>query len=159
MDCRAYRDGHQIASHTWSHKYLPGLDPSEALAEVTLLEDALKNIIGVRPTYLRPPYGAIDRPTLELLGERNYTVVGWDIDTQDWAHSDDAEASLKYYRTLFNNTEEINKPGHIVLQHEVYQTTSLHVAPVAIDLALINGYKVVTVGECIGDDKSNWYSD
>lgn len=66
--------------------------------------------------------------------------------------------SYKLYETLFNKTEELGQPGHIVLQHEVNQVTALQVAPMAIDLALVSGYKVVTVGECLGDPKSNWYT-
>ncbi|KAG0312683.1 hypothetical protein BGZ97_010957 [Linnemannia gamsii] len=155
---RAYQDGHQVASHTWDHKDLSSLSPSEAVAEMTLLEDAFKKIIGVRPTYMRPPFGSLSTPVLEMLGQRNYTAVLWDMDTQDWAHPEDFDASYKLYETLFNKTEELGQPGHIVLQHEVNQVTALQVAPMAIDLALVSGYKVVTVGECLGDPKSNWYT-
>ncbi|KAG0284109.1 hypothetical protein BGZ96_011522 [Linnemannia gamsii] len=155
---RAYQEGHQVASHTWDHKDLPSLSPSEALAEMTMLEDAFRKIIGVRPTYMRPPFGSVSAPVLEMLGQRNYTAVMWDMDTQDWAHPDDFNASYQLYEALFNKTEELGQPGHIVLQHEVNQVTALQVAPMAIDLALVSGYKVVTVGECLGDPKSNWYT-
>lgn len=71
---------------------------------------------------------------------------------------DDFSASYQLYEQLFNNTETLGQPGHIVLQHEVNQVTALQVAPMAIDLALVKGYRVVTVGECLGDPKSNWYT-
>ncbi|KAK5820660.1 polysaccharide deacetylase [Linnemannia elongata] len=154
---RAYQDGHQVASHTWDHKDLTTLSPPEALEELTKLEDAFRKIIGVRPTYVRPPFAALNQPVLDLLGQRNYTAVLWSQDTMDWAHPDDFSASYKLYEQLFNNTETLGQPGHIVLQHEVNQVTALQVAPMAIDLALVKGYKVVTVGECLGDPKSNWY--
>ncbi|KAF9283570.1 hypothetical protein BGZ68_005257 [Mortierella alpina] len=150
---RAYDDGHQIASHTWDHKDLTSLNQTEVLSEMTLLEDAFKKIIGVRPTYVRPPFGSLNSQVLEVLGERDYTAVTWDTDTQDWAHPDNFEASFKVYETILNNSDEINQPGHIVLQHEVNQVTALQVAPMAIDLALVRGFKVVTVGECLGDPK------
>ncbi|KAF8985079.1 hypothetical protein BGZ46_006041 [Entomortierella lignicola] len=155
---RAYDDGHQIGSHTWDHKDLTSLNHTDALAEMTMLEDAFRGIIGVRPTYMRPPFGSVNAPVLEMLGERNYTAVTWDTDTMDWAHPTDFQASYSVYQSLLNNTDGINQPGHIVLQHEVNQVTALQVAPMAIDLALIKGYKVVTVGECLGDPKSNWYT-
>ncbi|KAG9061819.1 hypothetical protein KI688_006970 [Linnemannia hyalina] len=88
--------------------------------------------------------------------QRNYTAVVWSQDTQDWAHPDDFNASYQLYEQLLNNTDNLGQPGHIVLQHEVNQVTALQVAPMAIDLALVRGYKVVTVGECLGDPKSNW---
>ncbi|KAF9091968.1 hypothetical protein BGX23_004760 [Mortierella sp. AD031] len=70
----------------------------------------------------------------------------------------DFDASYKLYETFLNNTEEMKQPGHIILQHEVNQVTALQVVPMAIDLALVRGYKVVTVGECLGDPRSNWYT-
>ncbi|KAG9323732.1 hypothetical protein KVV02_006455 [Mortierella alpina] len=154
---RAYDDGHQIASHTWDHKDLTSLNQTEVLSEMTLLEDAFKKIIGVRPTYMRPPFGSLSTQVLEILGERDYTVVTWDTDTQDWAHTANFEASFKVYESILNNPNEITQPGHIVLQHEVNQVTALQVAPMAIDLALVRGFKVVTVGECLGDPNKNWY--
>ncbi|KAF9128661.1 hypothetical protein BG015_004309 [Linnemannia schmuckeri] len=154
---RAYQDGHQVASHTWDHKDLTSLSPNEIVAEMTQLEDAFRRIIGVRPTYMRPPFGSLSAPVLDILGQRNYTAVLWSQDTQDWAHPNDFDASYKLYETLFNNTETLEQPGHIVLQHEVNQVTALQVALMAIDLALVKGYKVVTVGECLGDPKNNWY--
>ncbi|KAF9966710.1 hypothetical protein BGZ70_001545 [Mortierella alpina] len=154
---RAYDDGHQIASHTWDHKDLTSLNQTEVLSEMTLLEDAFKKIIGVRPTYMRPPFGSLNAQVLDILGQRDYTAITWDTDTQDWAHPDNFEASFKVYESILNNSNELNQPGHIVLQHEVNQVTALQVAPMAIDLALVRGFKVVTVGECLGDPKSNWY--
>ncbi|KAF9118867.1 hypothetical protein BGX30_004242 [Mortierella sp. GBA39] len=155
---RAYEDGHQVASHTWDHKDLTTLSPPEAVEELTKLEDAFRGIIGVRPTYIRPPFGSLNQPVLDILGQRNYTAVMWSQDTQDWAHPDDFNASYQLYEQLLNNTENLGQPGHIVLQHEVNLVTALQVAPMAIDLALVKGYKVVTVGECLGDPKSNWYT-
>lgn len=50
-----------------------------------------------------------------------------------------------------------SKPGHIFLQHDINMKTALELAPRAIDLALKKGYKVVTVGTCLGDSPSKWY--
>lgn len=52
---RAFAAGHQIGSHTWSHADIS--QPSTDLAiEMSKLDDALLNILGVRPGYMRPPY-------------------------------------------------------------------------------------------------------
>ncbi|KAG0005749.1 chitin deacetylase [Entomortierella chlamydospora] len=156
---RVYDEGHQIGHHTWDHQDLTALSSADALAEMTKLEDAFKNILGVRPRYMRPPFGSVNAAVLEMLGERNYTTaVVWDTDTMDWSHPTDFQASYSVYESLLNNTDGINQPGHIVLEHEVNQVTALQLAPMAIDLALIKGYKVVTVGECLGDPQANWYT-
>ncbi|KAF9162977.1 hypothetical protein DFQ26_003068 [Actinomortierella ambigua] len=154
---RAFDEGHQVASHTWDHKDLALLSESEVIAEMTQLDDAFKRIIGVRPTYMRPPFGSYTPTTLEILHRLNYTAVSADVDTRDWVHPTDFEASYNVYKALFDNPRDITLPGHIVLNHETHRVTSLQVAPMAIDLAKVKGYKVVTVGECLGDPKSNWY--
>ncbi|KAK9686239.1 chitin deacetylase [Basidiobolus ranarum] len=41
---RAYDEGHQIASHTWSHPHLMSLSNKQIVAEVKATEDALFNI-------------------------------------------------------------------------------------------------------------------
>ncbi|KAG0247104.1 hypothetical protein DFQ27_002554, partial [Actinomortierella ambigua] len=82
---RTYDEGHQVGSHTWDHKDLALLSESEVIAEMTELDDAFKRIMGVRPTYMRPPFGSYTGATLDILGSMNYTVVNWDVDTNDWA--------------------------------------------------------------------------
>ncbi|KAF9160720.1 hypothetical protein DFQ26_005243, partial [Actinomortierella ambigua] len=152
---RTFDEGHQIGSHTWDHKNLALLSESEVIAEMTQLDDAFKSIIGVRPTYMRPPFGSFTNTTLDILGSMNYKVVYWDVDTNDWAHPEDFDASYKIYEALLNNPNDVKQPGHIALNHDPLQVTALTVAPMVIDLALVRGYKVVTVGECLGDPKSN----
>jgi len=43
----AYKAGHQIASHTWTHPHVGSLSASALTTEMTKLETALVNIIGM----------------------------------------------------------------------------------------------------------------
>ena len=45
---RAHKEGHQIASHTWSHKDLTTISGREFDSEVNALENAVSRIIGER---------------------------------------------------------------------------------------------------------------
>ena len=81
---RAYNSGHQIASHTWSHKDLTGQAASGIQTEVTRLETALKKILGIKPKWLRPPYGGQNSNVLSTLRGYNYKVVTWNLDSEDW---------------------------------------------------------------------------
>ncbi|KAF9439264.1 hypothetical protein BGZ76_007465 [Entomortierella beljakovae] len=154
-----YTDGHQIASHTYNHKVLtaPDMDKDKIISEMTLLEDAIDGIIGVRPVYMRPPTGAYSSEVLDTLGELNYKVIGWDYDTDDWRHPDDVAASLEVYETALEPHGALSQPGHIFLQHDTLQTTATQLGPEAVDYALSLGYRVVTVGECLGAPQSEWY--
>lgn len=79
---RAYREGHQLAQHTWSHGHLPLLNRTKFLDEIYRPEEALVKVLGVFPTYIRPPYGECDERCQTLLGELGYHVIRWNIDTQ-----------------------------------------------------------------------------
>ncbi|KAK3831550.1 MAG: hypothetical protein J3R72DRAFT_389322 [Linnemannia gamsii] len=151
---QAYNEGHQIASHTWDHTDLTTLKADGIKAEMTKLDDALRKIIGVAPTYMRPPYGAYNDLVTKTIGA-DYTIVMWSQDTNDWQHSTDVEASLKVYKDSVKTAK--GKGGEIFLQHEIYQQTALKLAPKAIDYALKKKWKLVTVGECLGKAKSTWY--
>jgi hypothetical protein len=53
---RMYNGNHQVASHTWSHLDLCNITSYQRKNEMWKNEMALRNIIGVIPTYMRPPY-------------------------------------------------------------------------------------------------------
>ncbi|KAG0230717.1 hypothetical protein BGW42_000771 [Actinomortierella wolfii] len=153
---RAYKAGHQIASHTWSHQDLATLSTSGIKNEMKKLDDVLKKLIGVRPLYMRPPYGSTNPTALKYLGDNGYTVVNWNLDTNDWQHSTNAAKSLAAYTSTLS-TKSAKKKGWIALQHDTYKTTATQVGPKAIDWLLANGYQVVPVGTCLGKSSKQWY--
>ncbi len=70
---------------------------------------------------------------------------------------DEVSKSLAVYETALGAKDAIKKKGSIFLQHDTHKSTALELAPQAIDYALSKGFKVVTVGECLGESKSKWY--
>lgn len=50
---RMIADGHQVASHTWSHADLSKLTDADRTTEMVKNEMAIRNIIGKFPTYMR----------------------------------------------------------------------------------------------------------
>jgi peptidoglycan/xylan/chitin deacetylase (PgdA/CDA1 family) len=84
---RAYQEGHLIANHTWDHPDdLSALSDQEIIEQMTKTDEAIKKIIGVRPTYMRPPNGALDGRVQSLLNAMGYKVVLWNINTLDFAY-------------------------------------------------------------------------
>lgn len=57
---RMVADGHQVASHTWSHADLSKITREQRRDELVKLEMAMRNILGngYIPTYIRPPYSS-----------------------------------------------------------------------------------------------------
>ncbi|KAG0335837.1 chitin deacetylase [Podila horticola] len=153
---RAYESGHQIASHTWDHKDLTTLDDAARATEMKDLDTAVKKIIGKRPTFMRPPYGAVNDDVLNYLGDAGYTIINWNIDTMDWDHPTDVPKSLKEYENTIGKSGA-KKQGWIALQHDPNELTSKKLGPAAVKYAIDHGFKVVTVGTCLGVNKSKWY--
>ena len=81
----AAKDGHIIASHSWSHPDMTSLPSDEAVKDELLKTmKVIEHVIGAYPRYFRPPMGATDDRLLRICKELGLTVVGWNINTEDW---------------------------------------------------------------------------
>ncbi|RPJ64696.1 MAG: hypothetical protein EHM20_18140, partial [Alphaproteobacteria bacterium] len=64
---RMYAEGHQIASHSYKHTDLSTLNPTEIHREMEINDQAIQSVIGVRPVYMRPPFGNFKEVTVTTL--------------------------------------------------------------------------------------------
>jgi peptidoglycan/xylan/chitin deacetylase (PgdA/CDA1 family) len=55
-----YMGQHQIAVHTWSHTSLTTQTNEEIIAELGWSKKVIKDVLGVTPNIMRPPYGDIE---------------------------------------------------------------------------------------------------
>jgi peptidoglycan/xylan/chitin deacetylase (PgdA/CDA1 family) len=55
-----YMSQHQIAVHTWSHPSLTTLSNEEIIAELGWSKKVIKDVLGVTPNIMRPPFGDIE---------------------------------------------------------------------------------------------------
>ncbi|KAG0196610.1 hypothetical protein BGX28_009947, partial [Mortierella sp. GBA30] len=140
---RAYGAGHHVASHTWDHGDLSQMSERDVRREMTKLDDAFKRIIGVRPVYMRPPYGYLNDASKKYLSNNGYRVVTWGIDTNDWRHPDDIQASLSAYSDKLSGSDAHNR-GFIALQHETKAETVRRLTPAVIEYARERGLDMVT---------------
>jgi len=53
---------------------------------MTLLEDAMTNMLGFFPYYMRPPFLAANSQALAVLKELEYHVIIGDLNTKDWKY-------------------------------------------------------------------------
>ncbi|KAI8595755.1 hypothetical protein EDD21DRAFT_420329, partial [Dissophora ornata] len=172
---RAYQSGHQIASHTWSHPKLTTLSVDAITTEMTRLEKAFMDVLGVVPRYMRPPYGdgtfggpgnANDLKVQSTLKSLGYVITTWDIATTD-ADIDDNNAQHKLTDDSLMKTEEskvtevvkgVKGGTHMQLMHDTYMRTVRLMAPWSINYIKNLGYKMVPVATCLGDeDPRTWY--
>lgn len=147
----AYNSGHQIGSHTWSHPFLTSLTDAQIRTEMTKLDTALKKILGVAPTFMRPPFGDYNSRVNTVLSGAGFRYnVMWDIDSGDSQGVSVANQKARY------NGASTTAP-HIFLQHETFKSTAQEMVPFIISWAKGRGLRMVTVGECLGVAKTNWY--
>ncbi|TFK18221.1 carbohydrate deacetylase [Coprinopsis marcescibilis] len=143
---KAYDSGHQIASHTWSHANLSGANSGTINTEITRLETALKKILGIRPKWLRPPYGGTSASMLSNMRTLRYKVVTWNLDTEDWNNLS-VQSSQAKFNALNNNRD----PKIIPLAHDALQSTAQQLGPWIANWANQRGLKAVTLSECMGE--------
>lgn len=51
---RAFKDGHELAMHTWSHNYMTSLTNEQIVAELKWNELVIKEATGFSPRFFRP---------------------------------------------------------------------------------------------------------
>lgn len=146
-------EGHQIASHTYNHYDLATLSKAKIQQQLDLLEEALLKIVGLVPAYFRPPYGSYNTQALQVLANYSYNVFTWDVDSGD-ADGESVSYSEKQYSQALTGNYPKPKLG---LSHETIPTTSQKVVPYVQALAKKQGYKQMTVAECVGDTGAGWY--
>ena len=132
---RAYLQGNDIGSHTYNHRNLNLLSDEGIIDEVKRTNDKIKEVIGVSPTLLRPPYGNLTSHGKELA---NMHVILWNIDPLDWKYKDKNRVA--------NEIIEHAHDGAIVLVHDIYKS-SVDGALLAMEELEKEGYAFVTITE------------
>jgi len=141
----AYSHGHQVASHTWSHKDLTTLTWDQIHDEMWRVEQALNRILGVVPVFMRPPYGSYNDMVREVSYIRGQALVLWDFDSQD-----SLGATVAQSEKLYNDLIARHPSNILPLNHEVYWTTAHQLLPYVINKLQAAGYNLVSLSECLG---------
>ena len=155
----AYSDGHQIASHTYDHLDLSTLSIDEVYSQMYRNENAIYKVIGVKPKYMRPPYGSYTPTTLTALGSWGYKVIWQNLDSQDYAHQN-SDNQTKLDEQAYSSTISqfpVPQTSFISLQHDFVSNTVLEWVEEVIQTYTAKGYIFGTVGDCLGETRENWY--
>lgn len=127
--------GHEIASHTYSHKKLNTLSPEELTDEIVKARENLYALTGEYPTFVRPPYGAYN----DLVKEYSYApLIAWNLDSKDWDFRDTDK--------VIDHVLAEAGDGKIVLMHDIHWFT-VDAVEVLIPELMRRGYQIVTVRE------------
>ncbi len=130
---RIVDEGHHLGNHSYSHPNFHDLGSSKTENEVESTDKLLRQF--ALPTYFRYPYGNSTCNANDLISSLGYHIVGWDIDTCDWAYADGkvsdkenltcmAPESLRNDYAGYVLREVQKTQGGVLLMHDIHQNTA-----------------------------------
>ncbi len=131
--------GHEIGNHGYLHKDAEKLTYEQNVAEITLTNKLLKEILDVETFLFAPPSGSVGNAMFQACKDLNQTVIMWSRDTIDWR---DKDCDLVYKRASSGIQN-----GDLILMHPTEHT--LKALPKIILNLKSQGYTLVTVSKCI----------
>jgi peptidoglycan-N-acetylglucosamine deacetylase len=145
---RIVAEGHQIGNHTYNHIDLLKVDRETAAAEIDRTNEVLRAAVGFAPQVVRPPHGFRDPAIMEVMANRNMTVVEWSVMSKDWTNPG--------VETIVRRTMGKVQNGSVILLHDgdgIASTSSRDQTVAAtrqiIDELSAQGYKFVTVDKIV----------
>lgn len=104
-----HQEGHVIGNHSFNHPRFKRRSVKQVGEEILRTEKVIHQIVGYRPKFIRPPYGEITEPQVQWMKRHGYTIVNWNVDSEDWKGLHSSE--------IKRNVLQAAGPGAIILHH------------------------------------------
>ncbi|KAK5670700.1 hypothetical protein BDV3_005098 [Batrachochytrium dendrobatidis] len=141
---RTYQAGHEIGLHTWSHPAMTTVSNERLIAEIVYTAQIVKQVIGVTPRFIRPPYGDIDARVRKVLKNLGLTIVLWNVDSQDADGAKDVAVK-------FGAQANAGSSPVISLEHDLFPDTEAQAASALTNVLAGSGkYNPMPIGACLG---------
>jgi peptidoglycan/xylan/chitin deacetylase (PgdA/CDA1 family) len=138
---RVLAEGHEIASHSFTHPNLTALPDAQVEAEIQETQDVMSELLNHRARWFRPPFGALRQSQAGLLEKRDMGIVMWSVDPSDWSQP----GTEKIIGTILRETTA----GSIILCHDTHQQTADSVGAIC-DGLMERGFSFATLSELMG---------
>lgn len=138
------KEGFEIGSHGMKYESYPDRKPSDVRKDMILASAAIKKASGKKPTFIRPPNGAINKDVLSVASKLHQQVVLWSVDSQDWTNP----GSDKIIEKVINRSGK----GDIILLHASDSAKqTLKALPTIINELENKGYSFVTLSKLVSN--------
>lgn len=140
---------HELAVHTWSHKFLPSLSDEDVFAELQWCIWAINASTNVVPKYFRPPYGGLDNRIRDIATQLGLQVVLWDHDTHDWMVESGMRTKNEVYadiQELLESMPEKSTRKGLILEHDLTSES----IDIALEISEQIGCNQLTISRCRG---------
>ncbi len=139
---RTAYEGNLVLSHTFSHWELDRHTPAEIDQEISLTENAIKDVTGNTPAIFRPPFGAMNETVIKEAEANNDIIVLWSIDTLDWSQKESENIAQNVLRNV--------RSGDIILMHsDEDKQATVEALPIIISGLKTRGYSIVGLDELL----------
>ena len=129
-----YENGHEIASHTYSHIDMSTAKPEVVWPEVNKTNLIIAKLTGHVADYVRLPGGSNGKYLVNL----PQPIIHWNLDTIDWRDRDGL--------IIYERIKEKAKDGAVVLIHSIHES-SYEASVLFIPWLVEQGYQLVTLSE------------
>ncbi len=142
---REYNSGHEIGNHTYNHPDMKKISVDKAVEEIIKTQNAIYEIIGVKPVLFRAPGGIFTDELVVEVEELECKPIlwSWRQDTKDWCNV----SAGNIVNNVLNNLQN----GDIILFHDF--NTKGSPTPKALKNIIPKlkemGYEFVTVSELL----------
>lgn len=140
-------DGHELANHSYTHPNLTFLPPDAVRKELCRTSVVVRDLIGKRPRFYRPPGGNFNGATADAASALGMHGAYWTVDAYKFENppftaNDVTKFVLKKVR-----------PGSIILMHNAPENTILALPEIFRTLRE-QGYEFVTMSELVQRSQS-----
>ncbi|KAI9497182.1 hypothetical protein BDB00DRAFT_936389 [Zychaea mexicana] len=152
---RAYNDGHLIGmTYRAPGDTTDGMTDEQIRSDVTNSAKVIETLIGVAPKYIRLHYTQPEDTRLEnIVRDMGYTLVYYNLDTQDYNFKSNPKGIAELYQTTFDKQLDTydSKGSFISVQYDIPDTGSWQAIYDTINQVDTAGYKLVRLDGCLND--------
>ncbi len=134
---RAFDEGNDVASHSYSHLNLTKLSIDDLNFQINQTNAIFKSITGNDIKYVRPPYGNVNSFVKDNV---NFPFITWNIDPRDWEKRDAIQISNYILENVFD--------GSFFVMHDIYDST-VEAMKIVLPELYARGYQVVSFEEAL----------
>lgn len=134
------KDGHEVASHTWSHRSIKTLSKSSMILELSKTQVLLEKLTGQRTWLFRPPGGSLTDWRNKNVTPAGYTMILWNVH----GHDQEGLSAQKIAQNVLTQTKE----NDIILLHNGLENT-VEALNIIIPELKKRGFVFVSVSELI----------
>lgn len=106
--------GHEIGNHFFKHDNIHKLTEQEIRESIVKNNELIKEVVGVTPKLVRPPYGIVTDTLKKVCKELDMDIILWNKDSKDWDKTPDS--------TIIKNMLKSPANGDIMLFHDGSKT-------------------------------------